>query len=132
MALSLESFDVRGMLDELRDTVDPLVQKNKNVLKMQCSDEVRTMHADLMKTRQILLNLLSNASKFTHDGDITLTVRYRIIAAKLFVEFTVTDRRGHDEDPVGKDFRGVYSGGRHDDTQVRRHRSGARHRVALL
>src|SRR6185436_13036317 len=76
MALSLETFDVRGMLDELRDTVDPLVQKNRNVLKVQCSDEVRTMHSDLMKTRQILLNLLSNASKFTHDGDITFAVRY--------------------------------------------------------
>jgi PAS domain S-box-containing protein len=91
MALSLEQFDIRGMLGELRDTVDPLIQKNNNVLTVQCSDDVRTMRADLMKTRQIMLNLLSNASKFTRDGDITLAVCHRVIDARMFVQFTVTD-----------------------------------------
>ena len=62
------------MIDELVDTVGPLVQKNSNTLTVRCGDDVGTMHADLMKTRQILLNLLSNAGKFTRDGAITLEV----------------------------------------------------------
>ena len=65
---------------ELLDTVDPLVQKNDNVLTVTCSADTGTMTADLMKTRQILLNLLSNAGKFTRAGTITLEVRRRSVA----------------------------------------------------
>ena len=74
MALSRESFDVREMIDELLDTVGPLVRKNNNTLTVRCGDDVGTMSSDLMKTRQILLNLLSNAGKFTRDGAVTLEV----------------------------------------------------------
>jgi signal transduction histidine kinase len=91
MALSLESFEVRAMLGGLRDTVAPLVEKNRNVLTVSCSDEIRMMNADQMKTRQILLNLLSNASKFTKDGDIVLAVRRHVIDERVLIEFTVTD-----------------------------------------
>ena len=91
MALSRETFDVREMIDELLDTVGPLVRKNNNTLKVHCGDEVGTMSSDLMKTRQILLNLLSNAGKFTRDGAVTLEVHRRAEGAQVFVEFTVTD-----------------------------------------
>ena len=49
------------------------------------------MDSDLTKTRQILLNLLSNAGKFTRDGTITLDVRHSAFAGQPFVEFAVTD-----------------------------------------
>ena len=49
------------------------------------------MTADLMKTRQILLNLLSNAGKFTRAGTIALDVRRAIVAGRPSIEFTVTD-----------------------------------------
>ncbi len=49
------------------------------------------MSSDLMKTRQILLNLLSNAGKFTRDGAITLGASRYVEAGQTFVEFTVTD-----------------------------------------
>src|SRR5688572_30612719 len=91
MALTIEPFDVKGMIDELTDTVGPLVRKNNNELTVQCGDDVGEMRSDLMKTRQILLNLLSNAGKFTRDGAVTLNVSRHMNAGQHFVEFTVTD-----------------------------------------
>jgi signal transduction histidine kinase len=91
MVLSFERFDVRTMIGELVDTVGPLVEKNKNTLTVRCDDEVRTMYADLTKTRQILLNLLSNASKFTRDGTIAIEVRRCAFEGSECVEFSVAD-----------------------------------------
>ena len=91
MALSRESFDVREMVEELVDTVGPLVRRNNNTLTVHCGNGVGTMNSDLMKTRQILLNLLSNAGKFTRDGAVTLGVSRQTEGAQVFVEFTVTD-----------------------------------------
>jgi two-component system sensor histidine kinase/response regulator len=90
MALSLERFEIQRMIEELVDTAAPLVQKNSNALTVRC-DGVGAMRADLTKTRQILLNLLSNASKFTREGAITLDVRRCTLGAHDAVEFTVTD-----------------------------------------
>ncbi len=56
------------MIDELLDTVGPLAQKNGNTLTVVCADDVVMMHGDAMKTRQILLNLLSNASSSRATG----------------------------------------------------------------
>jgi two-component system sensor histidine kinase/response regulator len=91
MTVSLESFEVRAMIDELLDTVEPLVQRNNNTFTVNCSAKVGTMTADLTKTRQILLNLLSNAAKFTRAGTILLEVQHRVVADRPSIEFTVTD-----------------------------------------
>ena len=91
MALSRESFDVREMVEELVDTVGPLVRRNNNTLSVHCCEGVGTMSSDLMKTRQILLNLLSNAGKFTRDGAVSLGVARQTVGAQVFVAFTVTD-----------------------------------------
>jgi two-component system sensor histidine kinase/response regulator len=91
MGLSLETFGVRAMIDELIDTVGAVVQQNNNVLIVNCGDEVGTMSADLMKTRQILLNLLSNAGKFTRGGAVTLEARRHLAGGNASVAFTVTD-----------------------------------------
>jgi signal transduction histidine kinase len=55
--------------------VQPLVEKNGNTLTVACPDDIGAMHADLTKVRQTLFNLLSNASKFTERGAITLTAQ---------------------------------------------------------
>ena len=89
MHLTRETFDVRTTIKELLDTIQPLVQKNNNTLTVHVGDEVTVMTADLMKTRQILLNLLSNAGKFTREGAILLDVRHA--DGTPSIDFTVTD-----------------------------------------
>ena len=83
MSLSLEHFDIAAMVHELADTVGSLAQKNQNTLTVHCAEDLGSMHADVMKTRQILLNLLGNAAKFTKDGAITLDVRLSTLGATV-------------------------------------------------
>ena len=91
MTLWVETFEIRSMIDELLHTVEPLVQKNGNTLTVNCSAEVGAMTADLTKTRQILLNLLSNAAKFTRSGTIVLEVQPGQMKGRGSIQFTVTD-----------------------------------------
>jgi PAS domain S-box-containing protein len=74
MELFLEDFDVHAMVDEVATTVRPLIDKNSNRLEVHCPPEMGEMRGDLTKVRQMLLNLLSNASKFTSGGRIDLEV----------------------------------------------------------
>jgi len=74
MELCLESFDVGGLIEEVAVTVKPLMEKNGNVLHVNIGDGIGAMHADLMKVQQVLLNLLSNAAKFSTAGRIELDV----------------------------------------------------------
>ena len=91
MALSVEPFDVKQMIDELVDTIGSLVQKNRNGLTVRCAPDVGTMYGDITKTRQIMLNLLSNAAKFTTDGAITVSVRRCDHKGTPSIEFSVAD-----------------------------------------
>ncbi len=74
MDLFLETFDVGTLVREATTTAAPLIEKKHNRLVIECAEQIGTMHADTTKLRQILLNLLSNASKFTNEGLITLAV----------------------------------------------------------
>jgi two-component system, sensor histidine kinase and response regulator len=91
MTVSLERFDVRSVIDELLDTVRPLVEKNDNALTVTCGADAGAMKADRMKTRQILQNLLSNAAKFTRSGTITLMVESGTFNGRPGLTFVVTD-----------------------------------------
>jgi hypothetical protein len=77
--LFLEKFNIFDMIEDVVMTISPLVQKNHNTLEIQCDPEIGTMRADLTKVRQVLFNLLSNASKFTENGCINLTVETQIL-----------------------------------------------------
>jgi len=74
MELVLEHFDVSSWMNDIVNTARPLVEKNQNTLETFSADGLGTMYADSTKVRQILLNLLSNAAKFTHEGHIRLEV----------------------------------------------------------
>ncbi|MBE9095553.1 HAMP domain-containing sensor histidine kinase [Tychonema sp. LEGE 07203] len=74
VTLYLENFDVATMIEEVMTTAQPLVEKKGNALALKTKGELGTMYADQPKVRQILLNLLSNAAKFTEKGVITIGV----------------------------------------------------------
>ncbi|MBK5115350.1 MAG: hypothetical protein JJE23_00370 [Thermoleophilia bacterium] len=75
MELYCESFELRELIDDTANTVGSLVATNGNRLVLGIDDGLGHMHADVTKVRQSLFNLLSNASKFTSDGTITLSAR---------------------------------------------------------
>ncbi|MGI8617591.1 MAG: sensor histidine kinase [Gemmatimonadaceae bacterium] len=77
MTIFCETFDVSDVVGEVATTVTPLAEKNLNRLQVTCTEGLDSMHTDAVKLRQILLNLLSNACKFTHDGTISLDVKRR-------------------------------------------------------
>jgi PAS domain S-box-containing protein len=74
MDLYLETFSVAKIAQDVASIIQPLTQKNSNQLVTKVSADAGTMHADLTKVRQSLFNLLSNASKFTHNGTITMDI----------------------------------------------------------
>jgi len=78
MTMYLEDFDVATLVSEAESIVRPVVEKNRNAFVIECPPDIGVMHADLVKVRQVLFNLLSNAAKFTEGGTITLTVRRNV------------------------------------------------------
>jgi signal transduction histidine kinase len=91
MTMAAEEFSVANLVETVAVTARGLVEKNGNRFEVECPAETGTMVADQVKTRQILLNLLSNAGKFTTDGIITLAVTRSFGADDAWLEFSVTD-----------------------------------------
>src|SRR5207249_3701391 len=91
MALCLETFDVSQMLREVVTTVEPLVTKNANTLSVQGAETIGTMYSDVTRVKQSVLNLLSNACKFTAHGRITLAVARQVIDDKPWLCLQVRD-----------------------------------------
>jgi DNA-binding response OmpR family regulator/two-component sensor histidine kinase len=91
MDLYVEPFEVQAVVADVVSTIKPLVQKNGNTLEVHVDDAVGTMRADLTKLRQSLFNLLSNASKFTRNGLIMLSVQREMDNGTDTVVFSISD-----------------------------------------
>ncbi len=96
MELFLEDICVKTLIDEIIGTIEPLAQKNANQLVVSCPEDIGTLHADQVKLRQSLINLLSNACKFTKNGNITLAAASAVTAnpqgdEQTWLQFRVTD-----------------------------------------
>ncbi|NDJ20321.1 HAMP domain-containing protein [Nostoc sp. B(2019)] len=75
MTLYPETFEIATLINNVVLTVKPAIEKNANVLEVDFDERLGTMYADQTRMRQVLLNLLSNAAKFTTNGKVMLTVR---------------------------------------------------------
>jgi len=82
MEIELQTFDVSDLIADVVATIQPLLMGNLNYLNVECPKNIGYMYSDQKKVRQILFNLLSNAAKFTHRGDISLTVNRAMTAGK--------------------------------------------------
>jgi signal transduction histidine kinase/DNA-binding response OmpR family regulator len=91
MELHPDTIDIRGACAELVATARPLARQNGTSIKYECPDHIGSMLADPTRFRQTLLNLLSNACKFTRQGTVTLTVRREMAPHGERVMFEVTD-----------------------------------------
>jgi signal transduction histidine kinase len=91
MELFLEDFELGALVKDVESTIRPLVEANQNTFDVRCPEDVGTMHADLTRVRQILFNLLSNASKFTQKGQIVLEVLALRVKGRDWLEFEVSD-----------------------------------------
>ncbi len=91
MELYLETFFLPNMVNDIAHTIQPLLMKNKNTLEVHLAAEVGEMHADLTKVRQIILNLLSNACKFSLAGD-TVVLEVALSTNANEILFRVRDR----------------------------------------
>jgi signal transduction histidine kinase len=91
MELDLDIFDMATLVRDVVTTIEPLVSINHNTLHVQRAAELGTSHADAVKVRQILYNLLSNACKFTDHGHITFAITREIRDGEAWHVFTVQD-----------------------------------------
>lgn len=88
MDLLLENFDVTPMVEETVQIIAPLLKQNNNVFSYSICDRQIVMHSDITRVKQILFNLLSNASKFSSNSNIKLDVN---LTANDMINFKIID-----------------------------------------
>src|ERR1700688_3308125 len=104
MAAFIEEIDISSLLDEVTAIITPVVARNGNTLEMRLADRIGSMRTDRTKVKQCLLNVLSNASKFTQDGKLTVGVE-RLGTDRSIVQMTISDTGiGMSEEQLGRLF----------------------------
>jgi len=91
MDLFLESFNISSMVQDVVSVMQPLIARKSNTLRVNCPVDIGSMFGDLTKVRQVLFNLISNASKFTDKGVITLNIERKETQQGELVLFAVKD-----------------------------------------
>jgi signal transduction histidine kinase/DNA-binding response OmpR family regulator/HAMP domain-containing protein len=90
MDVFIEEIDISSLLDEVKAIITPLVAKNGNVLEVHLADRIGSMRTDRTKVKQCLLNVLSNASKFTQNGKLTVGIE-RLQTDRPMVQIKISD-----------------------------------------
>jgi signal transduction histidine kinase len=91
MDLYIETVDINKLVTETAETTQAIVTEKGNVLNITINPEIHEMQTDLTKLRQVLYNLISNATKFTENGEIDLTVDQYLVQNQRWVSFIVKD-----------------------------------------
>jgi adenylate cyclase len=105
MELHLESFPVAPLIHDVVNTIETLAARNANRIVVECGPEVGIMHSDQMRVRQTVLNLVSNANKFTERGTITISLQQQQDAGRAWTTIAVTDSGiGMTPEQMGKLF----------------------------
>jgi len=104
MDIFLEDVEIIPLLEEVRAIIVPLAEKNGNAVEYRLADNLGSMRTDRTKLKQSLLNILSNANKFTENGRVTL-VAERIQNGRAVVRFAISDTGiGMSEEQLGRLF----------------------------
>jgi adenylate cyclase len=90
LELNPEPVNLARLIDEVIGTAGQLAEKNKNRLIVEAQENLGALTADPLRLKQILLNLLSNACKFTKEGEVALRVR-KVADGREWVELAVAD-----------------------------------------
>jgi PAS domain S-box-containing protein len=105
MELYLETFEVGDLVKEVASTIEHLVKRKGNVLNIDTPADIGSVRADLTRVRQILLNHLGNAAKFTENGTVTLEARRESSGKTSWIVFAVRDTGiGMSPEQLGKLF----------------------------
>jgi len=105
MELHLETFPLVPVIKDVAKTIQPIATKNGNRLVINYAADLGTIYADQTRFRQSLLNLASNANKFTEKGTVTIAARQRQENDRDWVTIAVTDTGiGMTADQMGKLF----------------------------
>ena len=91
LGLVFEEVNIQPVLEEIIGTARPLAEQNRNQLFLEDSPDLGIVRCDSMRLRQILLNIVGNACKFTKDGSIRLRVLRRHDVGREWVEFAISD-----------------------------------------
>jgi signal transduction histidine kinase len=91
MELHLEPFALLPLIEDVAKTIEPMASKNGNRIALDCPPDLGTIHADQTRFRQALLNLMSNANKFTNKGTITIGVRQQAEHGRDWIMLAVAD-----------------------------------------
>ncbi|HEY7247193.1 MAG TPA: ATP-binding protein [Xanthobacteraceae bacterium] len=91
MELHLETFPLMPVIKDVAQTIEPMAKKNGNRLALDCPTDLGTIHADQTRFRQALLNLASNANKFTEKGTVTIAVHRQRENGRDWITLAVAD-----------------------------------------